>query len=432
MKNQNLIPANLLVLLRPIVFFTFCFLLSTEGSAQWVLINQDGGQPDSSAAFEVRDTTRGFLLPRLTQVQINAISNPTAGLMVFNSDSAAFSYYDGSSWSILDGGTGASGGISSVLATDKDAQADSIVNLGAVSIGTAFSFGRLFVYDTTNTVLASFVSDSNSLTSQIALRGASIGNSTTTSVIGLRGEAHGNASQSIAVSGNNAAAAGIRLGVLGQITGSGSTGYGVYGEATGSGTSNIGVYGSASGATNNYSGYFTTGKLISLDSVGIFTTAPAYTLDVNGHTGTRDLTINGQYTFANSDGALGEALVTDGAGTLSWDLPNDKHWTQGTGVIYNNSADQLVVGNTTASASVKMEVETPSSTAYQTGIQVDNNFTGTNAASAFTSNLNGTGTGGKYGLDNSITGQVTQSGSNMGVRSVINPAGTHWSYGVFS
>ncbi|MEY3367363.1 MAG: hypothetical protein RI973_518 [Bacteroidota bacterium] len=44
-----------------------------------------GGQiPDSSAMLEVRSTSRGFLLPRLTTEQRNAISKPQTGLMIFN------------------------------------------------------------------------------------------------------------------------------------------------------------------------------------------------------------------------------------------------------------------------------------------------------------------------------------------------------------
>lgn len=40
----------------------------------------------------------GFVLPSLTTAEINAIANPTAGLMVFNTTTGAVSYYDGSAW----------------------------------------------------------------------------------------------------------------------------------------------------------------------------------------------------------------------------------------------------------------------------------------------------------------------------------------------
>jgi len=72
------------------------FSLSTQ--AQWMLINQGGGNPDASAALELSSTTRGFLGPRLSQTQINAVNSPATGLLVFNTDSSKFYFYDGSAW----------------------------------------------------------------------------------------------------------------------------------------------------------------------------------------------------------------------------------------------------------------------------------------------------------------------------------------------
>ncbi|MEY3368427.1 MAG: hypothetical protein RI973_1582, partial [Bacteroidota bacterium] len=61
------------------IIFIACLLQSA--AAQTVI----GGQtPDSSAMLEVRSTSRGFLLPRLTTQQRDAISNPQTGLMIFN------------------------------------------------------------------------------------------------------------------------------------------------------------------------------------------------------------------------------------------------------------------------------------------------------------------------------------------------------------
>jgi hypothetical protein len=39
--------------------------------------------PDASAALEIESTTKGFLLPRMTLAQINAIATPAEGLMVY-------------------------------------------------------------------------------------------------------------------------------------------------------------------------------------------------------------------------------------------------------------------------------------------------------------------------------------------------------------
>lgn len=54
--------------------------------------------PDNSAILELYSTSHGFLVPRLTTTQRNAISNPATGLMIYNLDNQRFEYYNGSQW----------------------------------------------------------------------------------------------------------------------------------------------------------------------------------------------------------------------------------------------------------------------------------------------------------------------------------------------
>ena len=49
--------------------------------------------PDNSAALEVQSTTKGFLPPRVTNAQMNAITNPAEGLMVYCTDCATKGLY---------------------------------------------------------------------------------------------------------------------------------------------------------------------------------------------------------------------------------------------------------------------------------------------------------------------------------------------------
>ena len=70
--------------------------------AQNVAINEDGSGPDNSAILDLASTSRGLLTPRMTTVQRTAITTPATGLLVFDTDSAAFFYYDGSTWATLD------------------------------------------------------------------------------------------------------------------------------------------------------------------------------------------------------------------------------------------------------------------------------------------------------------------------------------------
>jgi microcystin-dependent protein len=64
--------------------------------------------PDASAQLDINSNSKGLLTPRLTAAQRVAISNPAAGLLVFQTDgSSGFYYYSGSAWiNLTSGGTG--------------------------------------------------------------------------------------------------------------------------------------------------------------------------------------------------------------------------------------------------------------------------------------------------------------------------------------
>jgi len=67
--------------------------------AQSVAINTDGSNPDTSAILDVKSTTKGMLIPRLTATQKNAIVSPATGLLVYQTNSTpGFYYYSGSAW----------------------------------------------------------------------------------------------------------------------------------------------------------------------------------------------------------------------------------------------------------------------------------------------------------------------------------------------
>ncbi|MFZ4401352.1 MAG: hypothetical protein ACOYO1_15035 [Bacteroidales bacterium] len=71
-------------------------LISGDFSTKNVSINTL--TPHGSAVFEVSSTSKGVLLPRLTQEQIIAISAPDTGLIVFNNTSKVYLIYTGSQW----------------------------------------------------------------------------------------------------------------------------------------------------------------------------------------------------------------------------------------------------------------------------------------------------------------------------------------------
>ena len=53
---------------------------------------------DASAILEADSTTKGFLPPRMTTAQRNAISSPSEGLVVYNTDTDNLNFYSGSTW----------------------------------------------------------------------------------------------------------------------------------------------------------------------------------------------------------------------------------------------------------------------------------------------------------------------------------------------
>jgi trimeric autotransporter adhesin len=66
--------------------------------AQNVAINNDGSTPNPSALLDIKSTTKGLLMPRMTTLERNAIVNPAEGLKVYDTDTKNFWFYDGSAW----------------------------------------------------------------------------------------------------------------------------------------------------------------------------------------------------------------------------------------------------------------------------------------------------------------------------------------------
>jgi hypothetical protein len=87
--------------------------LATKTNAQNVGINATSSLPDNSAMLDVSSTDKGFLAPRLTTTQQNAISLPATGLLIFNTTDNVFKVNTGTPavplWTPLAMGSGLSG-----------------------------------------------------------------------------------------------------------------------------------------------------------------------------------------------------------------------------------------------------------------------------------------------------------------------------------
>lgn len=101
---------------RFLLLSAVCFLSLTSFS-QVVRIGDTTGTPDPRAILQLQDTTRGFLLPRMTQSHMNSIATPPDGLLIYNNTAGSIYQYkqgigewrpivaDSSEW-IHDAGTG--------------------------------------------------------------------------------------------------------------------------------------------------------------------------------------------------------------------------------------------------------------------------------------------------------------------------------------
>jgi len=54
--------------------------------------------PDNSAMLDVESTTKGFLPPRMTTAERDAIINPAEGLQIYNTDTKCLNYFVGTNW----------------------------------------------------------------------------------------------------------------------------------------------------------------------------------------------------------------------------------------------------------------------------------------------------------------------------------------------
>jgi uncharacterized protein (TIGR02145 family) len=88
-----------------LAYILLCFGTSTYGQ---VSINNDNSAPDNSAMLDIKSTSKGLAIPRLTHLQIEAITPPVNGLLVFCTDDNKFYAYISSSgaWKELSFGTG--------------------------------------------------------------------------------------------------------------------------------------------------------------------------------------------------------------------------------------------------------------------------------------------------------------------------------------
>ncbi|MEO7313246.1 MAG: hypothetical protein ABIX01_22865 [Chitinophagaceae bacterium] len=150
-------------------------LLTVFGHAQvvsGVAINDDATPADASSMLDVKSNTKGLLTPRMTTAERQAIVLAATGLLVFDTDSLTFWFFNGAGWIELGGG-----GLGGYWIGNGADISNS--NAGNVGIGTASPLAPLHIknelealriegttpflsfYDNNNTTLKAFVQNYN-------------------------------------------------------------------------------------------------------------------------------------------------------------------------------------------------------------------------------------------------------------------------------
>ena len=92
-------------------------------------VNADNSEPDNSAMLDVKSTSKGMLVPRMTSAQRDAIASPASGLLIYCTDNTpGYYYYNGTNWVGLTG-TGP-GGNSPSTCIDFDGNAYATITIG--------------------------------------------------------------------------------------------------------------------------------------------------------------------------------------------------------------------------------------------------------------------------------------------------------------
>jgi hypothetical protein len=201
-------------------FLIALLLLALHPLQAQVAINTDASTPDPSAMLDVKSTTKGVLIPRMSSVQRLAIAAGADGLMVYDTDTKSFWYYlGGTGWTQLANTSG-------LFTLPYSATLNSGLTLFALTnpgTGMAISgssTGTTGIYGSTGTVSgAGLLADNLSGGEAVTGRTLTVSGTPTGAVVG-RNDGPGYGTYGFIATDNS----GVGIAVLGQVGISGSTG----------------------------------------------------------------------------------------------------------------------------------------------------------------------------------------------------------------
>ncbi|MEM7658984.1 MAG: hypothetical protein AAF399_22870, partial [Bacteroidota bacterium] len=316
---------------------------------QSVGISQTGASPDPSAMLDVMSTSKGMLVPRMDASERLAISTPANGLMVYDTDSSEFMFYDGSRWALIGGHPAriedldADTKVQVEESADEDIIRFDVAGTEQLTLGqNASGDGLLQFTANTNLFIGSAAGASNTSGDFNTFLGQTAGvvNETGHSNV-FSGHAAGNAN----LDGHSNVFLGRSAGLVNQggannvFIGRGagidntSGGSNVFlsrnaGFQNETGANNLAIgqaagYSNTTGSGNIFLGYEAGYNETGSDKLYIDNSNTSDPL-IHGDFGSDELIINGTlnvnqaYELPNTDGSNGQVLGTDGAGVVSW------------------------------------------------------------------------------------------------------------------
>ena len=259
--------------------------------------------PESSSVLDISSTSKGLLVPRMTQIQKNAISNPATGLLLYQTDgTVGFYSYNGSNWLLLINNSSQGLYFGPGLGNGDN-------NLG---VGTSLGTGN----GKRNTGIGSRALESYS--------GTGFDNNTAIGYYNLKKLTSGQQNTGLGAetmyeltTGSNNTSIGAQS--LNNITGSGNSALGkAAGQSLTSGSNNVIIGFNADVGSND---------LINAISIGANATVGASNKIQLGDSNITNIETSGSITagaitIPNTDGSANQILKTDGSGTLSWTTPS--------------------------------------------------------------------------------------------------------------
>ena len=283
------------IILSSILFLAFNTLQSQVGIGTET--------PEASSVLDINSTSKGLLVPRMTQIQKNAIPNPATGLLLYQTDgTVGFYSYDGSNWLLLINNSSQGLYFGPGLGNGHN-------NL---ALGTSMGSGT----GKRNTAIGSRALENYS--------GTSFDNNTAVGYYALQKVTDGQQNTALGAetmfeltTGDHNTAIGAQTII--NSTGSGNTALGYRaGETLTTGSNNILIGKNANVSSNNLSNAIVIGTGAIVNASNKIQLGDTNITNV----GTSGSITAGAITIPNTDGLANQVLKTDGSGILSWATPS--------------------------------------------------------------------------------------------------------------